>query len=89
VPRRQVIEVTSLWRWKQCTSFRVVDVMDHLPWYPHSVGWVGVTGMRYQPPFVVSGTLHGSGGERADAFNAPLINLGMGYELSLQLSLVA
>jgi hypothetical protein len=56
---------------------------------PHHAGWVSVTSMRDQPPFVASGTLHGSGGEKDDALSVPLINLGTGSEPSLQLSLVA
>jgi hypothetical protein len=38
---------------------------------------------------VVNGTLHGSGGEKADALSPSLINPGVGSESSLRLSLVA
>jgi hypothetical protein len=56
---------------------------------PHHVGLVGVSGMRDQPLFMVSGTLHGSSGEKANALNAPLINPGTGFKPSVRLSLVA
>jgi hypothetical protein len=57
---------------------------DHLPLHPN-----GVIGVWDQPSSVVNGTLQGSGGKKANALSAPLINLGIGSEQSLQLSLVA
>jgi hypothetical protein len=56
---------------------------------PHHAGSVGVTGVWDRPPFVVSRALHSSVGEKADALSVPLINPGVGSELSLQFSLVA
>jgi hypothetical protein len=53
---------------------------------PHRVWWVGVVGVRDQPLFVASGTLHGSDGEKDDAPSTPLINLGVGSESSLRFS---
>jgi hypothetical protein len=53
---------------------------------PHHVGWVDVVGMRDQPLFVASGTLHDSGGKKAEAPITPCLILGVGSEPSLQLT---
>jgi hypothetical protein len=53
---------------------------------PYRNGLVGVVGALNHPPFVVSGTLHGSDGEKADAPSMPLINPGVGSKPSLQFS---
>jgi hypothetical protein len=52
----------------------------------HCVRWVGVVGLRDQPPFVVSGTLHDSGGEKAEAPSTPHIIPGVNSKSSLRLS---
>jgi hypothetical protein len=46
---------------------------------PHCVGWVSVVGIRDQPPFVASGTSHGSGGEKAEAPSTPRIIPSMNF----------
>jgi hypothetical protein len=55
----------------------------------HHARWVGVIGVWDQPLFMVSGTLHGLGSEKADTLSTPPINLGMGFESSLWLSFMA
>jgi hypothetical protein len=52
----------------------------------HRVRCIGVVGMRAQPPFVMSGTLHGLDGEKAKAPSMPRIILGAGSEPSFQFS---
>jgi hypothetical protein len=51
---------------------------------PHHVGWIDVVGMRAQPPFVVSGTLHGLDGEKAKVPSMLCFILGTGFELLLR-----
>jgi hypothetical protein len=50
---------------------------------PHRVAWVGVVSVWDQPPFVASGTLQGSDGEKANAPSTPLINPSVGSKPSL------
>jgi hypothetical protein len=46
---------------------------------PRYVGWVSVVGMSDHPPFVASGTLYGSGGEKAKATSTPRIIPGVNF----------
>jgi hypothetical protein len=51
----------------------------------HRAGWVDAADARDQPLFVVSGTSHGLGGEKADVLSPPLINPGAGFKPPLRL----
>jgi hypothetical protein len=62
-------------------SFRSCEREGPHSMVPHRTGWVSVIGVWDQPPFVSSGTLHGSGGKKAGALSTQLINLGTGSEL--------
>jgi hypothetical protein len=48
--------------------------------------WIDVVDMRAQSPFKVSGVLHGSYGEKAEASSTPLIILVVGSEMPLRFS---
>jgi hypothetical protein len=53
----------------------------------YHVGQIDVIVVRDQPPFAMSGLLHGLGGEKAKAPSTPCIIPGMGFEWLLQFSL--
>jgi hypothetical protein len=53
---------------------------------PHHVSWIVVIDVQAQSPFVVSGALHGSNGERVEAPSTPRIILVMGSETPLWFS---
>jgi hypothetical protein len=55
---------------------------------PHCVRWVSAVGMQDQPPFVVSGMLDGSDGEKVEAPSMPCIIPGAGSESTLLFSFV-
>jgi hypothetical protein len=76
-----LIGISSSKRWKLCTPFRVVGVMNRRP-----SSWIDVVDMRAQSPFKVSGVLHGSYGEKAEASSTPLIILVVGSEMPLRFS---
>jgi hypothetical protein len=71
---------------KTTRSFQSCECNRSPSFVPQRAGWVGVTGALDQPLFMESWALYGSGGKKADALSMPLINQGMGYEPSLQLS---
>jgi hypothetical protein len=53
---------------------------------PHHVSWIDVVDMWTQSPFIVSGALHGSDGEKAKAHSTPRIIPVMGSETPLRFS---
>jgi hypothetical protein len=89
VLRHRLVEVSVVTEMETAHSFRSCKCDRPPSLVPHCAGWVGVIGMWDQPSFVASGTLHGSGGEKAGALSTPLINLGVGSEPSLRLSFMA
>jgi hypothetical protein len=53
---------------------------------PCHISWIDVVDVRDQSPFVVSGALHGSDGEKAEAPSTPCIIPIVGSKMSLRFS---
>jgi hypothetical protein len=53
---------------------------------PHHVSWIDIVDVRAQSPFVVSGALRGSDGEKAEVPSTPLIIPVMGSKTPLGFS---
>jgi hypothetical protein len=77
------MEVRTIRSFQGCECTRLLSLASH------HIGWVDVAGAWDRPLFVASGMSYCSGGEKADVLSPPFINIGIGFEPSLQLSPMA
>jgi hypothetical protein len=77
------MEVRTIRSFQGCERPRLLSSASHC------IGWVDVAGAWDRPLFMASGMSYCSGGEKVDVLSPPFINLGVGFEPSLQLSPMA
>jgi hypothetical protein len=65
-------------------SFWGCGCIERLSSASHRAGWADAADAQDPPLFLVSGTSHVLGGEKADVLSPPLINPGAGFKPSVR-----